>query len=375
MTTKVIDGFDWFPSGASSTLRTALWGANGWFHRQSGFNSGGVPNVITGRFDFGKAVSIVATTGTLGSPFNQLVIPIDDLLTEGYTAFAFYYPSSNGNSHINCKSVIALYDGVNNQYQCSVAFRNNGVIEAWRGHPISGTKLANTPTGSYEDDRWMVVEIRWKVHDTAGEIEVRVNTVQKIDVVSSDTRGGTITTTFDSVGLSAHSEFGEGSQTAIFDDFYFNDINGTVNNDFLGNLRVKTQFMIADGYLNDFSIGGSAPASTNWQSVLNQNIDDTKYVYSPNVGDMDFYTPDPNLNAPYVRALQVRMSLRQDDATQRSARAVIRLSGVNYEDDVEHFTNQSYTFYFGIWELNPATGVSFTGAEVNAAEVGVKVES
>jgi hypothetical protein len=133
--------------------------------------------------------------------------------------------------------------------------------------------------------------------------------------------------------------------------------------------------MIADGATDNFSIGGSSPAATHWQSVLNQNLDDTKYEYSSNVGDIDLFTPDPNLNSPLVHALQVRTALRQDDATQRVARHLLRISGLNYVGTVDHYTNQTYTFYRTRWELNPNTGVSFTGAEVNGLQPGVKVQA
>jgi hypothetical protein len=50
---------------------------------------------------------------------------------------------------------------------------------------------------------------------------------------------------------------------------YFNDAAGSMNNTFLGNVRVKSQFTASAGDSTQFTIGGSAPAATNWQSVLN----------------------------------------------------------------------------------------------------------
>jgi len=370
MANLVCDGFDWFPSGQSSGQRAILWAANGWFKGVSGAHA----DVVPGRFGFGNAMKIVASTSGADTD-TQYVVPVDGFLTEGFVAFALYYSEANG-SGTHDKVAISFYDGVNNQYQLSVAFRNNGVIEIWRGHPWSGTRLHNSPVGAFEENRWMVVEIRGLILDSGGECEVRINTVPKLQLTGADTRGGTVTTTFDSIQLAAYTGPGEGHYCeAIIDDFYVNDTTGATNNDWMGNLRVKSQFIIADGSILDFTIGGSSPAATHWQSVLNDDLDDDQYVFSSVPGDYDLYSADPNLNAPEVRLLQVRMALRQDDATQRSAKAAIRIGGVTYDDDVEHFTNQDYTFYFGKWELNPATGVSFTGSEVNGLEVGIKVES
>lgn len=376
MANRVVDGFDWFPTGKTESQRNTLWGANGWFYDPS-FVAGPVPDVSVGRFGYGLAMNIYNAGSGATSTYTGMVVPVDGLLTECYVAFGMYYPSSTGDSQ-GSGNLVSFFDGVNFEHQLTVYFRANGVVQAYigntgatTGHWPMATQIGSSPVGKFEEDRWMVVEIYGKVAHVGGELEVRINTVPVLQIVGADTCGGTVTDTFDSIWLAARG----GGTRFILDDFYINDVTGSTNNTWMGNLRVFTSFVIADGFTNDFTIGGTVPAASNWQSVLNSALDDTKYVYSSTINDIDLYEIDPVVNSPAVRVLQVRMALKQDDATQRSAKALIRIGATTYEDDVEHFTNQDYTFYFGRWELNPSTGVSFTGTEVNGLEIGVKVES
>jgi hypothetical protein len=126
--------------------------------------------------------------------------------------------------------------------------------------------------------------------------------------------------------------------------------------------------MIADGAIQDFSIGGtSRPRRTGRASSITL-LDDSKYVFSPDVGDQELFTPDPNLNAPLVRVVQVRMALRQDDATQRWPRRCSGSAARSMRATSSISRTRPSRSIAASWELSPATGVSFTGAEVNGLQ-------
>ena len=368
MANLIVDGFDWFPSGQSSSTRTRLWSANGWFEANSGVNqTSGPADITTGRFSFGNALNLPSTS-SVGANYQRYVAPIGKLVSEGYIGAAVQYPSSNSASG---RGHFAFYDGVNDIAQMVLSLRSNGIIDLWRGSPISGTLLQSSVTGVFQEDEWFHLEIHGVIDNSSGVCEVRVNTVPVLSVTGFDSQNGSLST-FDSVAIAASCSTNTNALIYV-DDFFVNDTTGAHNNTWLGNVRVKTQFMTANGATNQFTIGGSAPAATNWQSVLNQLLDDTEYVYDSNAGDIDLYVPDPNLNSPLVHALQVRMGLRQDDATQRAAQALLRIGSTLYPSGVDAYTNQTYTFYKQLWELNPATGVSFTGSDVNGLQAGVKL--
>lgn len=362
----VTEGWDWFPQGQSSAQRQFLIGANNMFQHGTV-----VPDVETGRFSYGQALVYNFTTVSGGgSPF--IVIPTGADLTTGYFGFAlFVYPDM----HTNNGALVGFYDGVNNAAQISVLFAANGVIKVYRGD-FNGSPvfLGSSLTGDYQNNEWQHIEIKPVIASSGGSVEVRVNTVPKVQITGANTQA-TGNAYFDSVFVGGYINVNFTEVHCTFDDLFVNDTTGSANNTWAGNLRVKTQFMIANGATDQFTIGGSVPAPTNWQSVLNQQLDDSKYVYSATVGNLDLYTPDPNLNAPLVRCVQVRMALRQDDATQRVARALLRISGTVYDSGVDAYVNQTYTFYKQRWQLSPATGTTFTGSEVNGLQAGVKVEA
>jgi len=267
----------------------------------------------------------------------------------------------------NC--TIYFWDS-HNGAAASVRFGSLGEIYVYNS---AGTLIAQTPIGVWASDRWFQFEMKVYMHNTAGTIEVRYNTKVVISAVAVDTLPGT------STGIDAirfyRPQSTENNISIWFNELIAHDDQGSVNNDYLGNVNVNSQLVIGNGYANQFSIGGSAPAGTNWQSVLNTALDDTKYVYSPNVGDIDFYTPNPTLNSPVVYATQVKAAMRQDDSTQRIGRVGLRVGSTTYMGSKDFYLDQTYRLYSDMWELNPSTGVGWTGSEVNGIQIGVKVNA
>lgn len=374
MTNRITDGFDWFPSGKGSAARLALWNANG-FYMTNNQDPGEADVLSPGRFSFGKAIlwNYSQNAGSnFSSRLNGYAIPTGVTPGTGFIGVGVY----RGNTtHASAGPTIGFYDAITNVMQCCVTFGANGVVSAYHGDISNGgSLLGQSVAGCFQDNEFFHAEAK-AVIGSAGSIEVRINTVPVLQIASANTQVSAHTY-FDSGWIGVLQPSGQtGNIFCALDDLFLNDTAGTENNTWSGNLRVKTQFMIANGATNDFTIGGSAPAATNWQSVGNVNLDDTEYVFSSTVGNIDLYTPDPNLNAPLVRVLQVRMGLRQDDATQRDGRAILRIGGSNYLGVVDQFTNTTYTYYKERWELSPATGVTFTGTEVNGLQAGVKVQS
>lgn len=375
MTNRITEGFDWFPTGKSVAERQRLFAANQMFYYQDGVSTSVFPDVSSTEvpFGFGKSFYYSHSSAVSGEFRQGFVVPFQDTVTpvsEGY--FGIRLKIINHENLGADGPILCFYDAVTNAPQFGISFAENGVIRLWRGWPYTGTLLASSRVNSFQEEEWFWIEIYGLVANSGGEVEVRINTVAKISLVGADTQN-TATDDVDSVFIGARKDNYE--ITFAYDDMYFNDTAGTINNSWLGNVRVKTAFMIADGDNIDFSIGGSSPAATNWQSVLNTNLDDTKYVYSGTAGQYDLYDLDPIQASPLVHVVQVRAALRMDDATQRVGRYKIKVNGVEYEGTVDHYMNQTYTMYFDRWELNPNTAAGWTGTEVNGIQPGVKVQA
>jgi hypothetical protein len=353
MTLRLICGLDEFPS-AGDTER--LLSAAGWYWFP-GFAI--MPIVTTGRFGYGGCLGY-SQGNTNQLPFFVKMTGVS--VSHGYMGFAYkFHPS-------NASPFVTFFDAVNATPCFSVSFHSLGVIKVWRGFPGTNHLITSAP-GVFTQEEWFYCEVGGIVDPTGGAVEVRVNTQPVITLASANTDGGGRGLT-DSIGWGV---VGGNVYQFYLDDVYFNDTAGSINNTFLGNVRVKTQLAAGAGASTDLSLSAaSAPAATNWQSVLNNNLDDTKYVYSPTVGDDDLYTVQAIVNAPLVHGVQVRGAYRQDDATQRVAHNQLK-AGTTTVQGGDHYLNQTYTYYGDIWELNPDTGLGWTGSEVNAIQIGPKV--
>lgn len=383
MANLITEGFDWLPDWPTLDYDDAeagrLLGANGWFAAESGADGRAVPRVGPGAFDFGKALQFDIDSTSVSSYNVHWVVPFQtDHKTEVYFGVRMFIDSSNGQY---ANPIFGVIDAVNGIYKACFTFERHGVIRFWNQMPdydqfdnVPGPGiLAASQSGVFQEEEWFFFEARVVIDSTNGIVEGRVNTKTVLDLVDVDTDYGGGESGVDAyvTGMMMGS-----SQTmnACIDDIYVNDTTGATCNGFLGNVRTKTQFMIGAGDSTDFSIGGTVPAPTNWQSVGNRDLDEKKYVYSPTVGDYDLYDPDPNLNAPLVHVVQLRSGARMDDSTQRILRHRIKIGATEYTNAQLNYLNQSYTFYKSRWEINPATSVTFTGAEVNALQVGNVVE-
>jgi len=371
MTLRLIEGFDWLPTTADNATFQALMGQSHYYFASSILSDPATWDInTTTAFSYGNSLRVNYTDAQYDT-LNQLYYPVGPL-DEGYMGYRILVqPDHTG------WLGMTFYDAVSGGNQISIVCRPNGMIYVYRGAPFSGTLLITSDPGSFYMGSWFYLEAYVKIHDTAGEVQVRVNTKVVIDLIASDTNA-TGRPYFDMVGMRGRNSSGSAAwvENQYFDDMYFCDTAGTVNNGYLGNVRVKTQFTTADGDNIDFLIGGSAPAATNWQSVQNTSLNLTKLVYSPTVGDYDLYEIDPNVNAPYVHAIQVRTGARQDDATQRVLHNLLKTpAGTLIEPGTDFYLNQTVSVHRDIIEINPDTATFFTGTEANGTQAGFKVDA
>lgn len=368
MTLRYVEGFDYIPASSGSMDR--LLTAAGYFFSRDQF--GGTPSIgNTGRFDFGRCLLISGFTN-VGSGGYRVVRPIDQIsgtvYPEGVFGFALYVPSPGLQAFFQ---YVGLYDAVSDAPQITLHIGNNGVFRIYRGYPNGGTLLITSHAAAFLENEWQYVEIRTNINNVGGTVEVRVNTRMIISLVAADTQN-TAVVGFDSIVFGCQSQGGTGGSFNFYlDDMYVLDTTGSVNNNFLGNVRVFTQFPSGPNHTSFSKFG---PAATNWQAASNGNLDDTSYVYSPTTGDFDLYTLQAVVNGPVVYGVQLRGAYRQDDATQRIAHNRLK-AGTTSLDGVDHYLNQTYTYYTDIIEQNPDTGVGWTGTEVNALLAGPKVQS
>lgn len=365
MTLRIIDGFDYANTGYN---QSALFAAQGWTGSTNELN-GDSGNTA---FGYGKSVGMSS-----GANVSVCYRNARGRVTIGSTLGVRMWVDSGTNV-----VRIGAYDtNPGNFIQWELGFDNYGVIHFYKNNGGNiRVEVAKTPAYTFFPERWFYCEIKWTPgYGTAGTFEVRVNTVTVMSLPATVTAYGTVIAPATLPGYDLiyfyQNHLNDGNnQGWRWDDFYLLDAAGSVNNTFLGNVRAKYMPPVSNSTPLQFTIGGSAPAATNWQSVLNLALNDTKYVYASTVGYQDLYGIDPNLNTPTVFGVEVSGAYRQDDATQRFIKNTIKSASATAEGPATAI-NQSYTFYPDIYELDPNTGAGFTGAAVNALKIGPKVDT
>ncbi len=230
---------------------------------------------------------------------------------------------------------------------------------------LRGTQTIDT--GIFLDwNTWYYLELKGKIHNTQGEVEVRVNGV----TVFSQTG---LNTAYSSSILSSSyvTLIRDVGGWSFFDDFYICNTTGTKNNTFLGDIKVVTLFPTRDGTYNEFSVVG---ASNRYEAVDETTPNyDTDYVTQSGINlRQTFGFTAPSINGS-IAGLRANVFARKDDAGSR----FMKLLGKYNTTEVLHSTVSlldNYKHYYSpIHEVNFATGNDWGVSELGTLEYGVKI--
>jgi hypothetical protein len=278
-----------------------------------------------------------------------------------YIGFAFEAVTA-----ANASGIIGLYDGGTNQVLLQL--NTDGSLTVTR----NGTTLTTLPAGTVTYSTFHYFELSAVIHPTVGSLTLFIDGVQQFALTGINTRG------------SANSQWsqiilGGGSNQSVvtnflFDDMYVCDGLGTVNNTFLGDVRVIGGPPTGGGTNTGMTKIGAA--ATNWQSVNNVPTDgDTTYVASAFVGTHDTYVHAAlPANASQVLAVIGSPVARKDDAGNRGIATKVRSNGSEASSPATLLAT-SYATQRHIMETNPVTGAAWSVADYNAAETGPVVAS
>lgn len=229
-----------------------------------------------------------------------------------------------------------------------------------------------------EPDKWTYIEVRMKISNTAGEIEVKINGVQRLNLTSTDTQGDSGSTEFDTVRMVG----GEGlsntdtSEQWFIDDFYALDASGSSNTTFLGPIKVESLFPTAEGTTINFTPSTGTDNSANVDD--NPKNDDTDYNSSSDTAsNKDLFTTGNLSNLTgNIKAVQVvnqakveepgaigLQSIVSEGTPTQGTGSVIEIADPSVYKDVKH-----------IFETNPDTSSAWVVSEVNGMEIGYEID-
>lgn len=232
-------------------------------------------------------------------------------------------------------------------------------------------QTATTASTTFTGAVWQHVEIRVKVSDTVGELEIRRNGVQVAQVTGVDTQPASFT------GLVSFSvEADDNSQLHFVDDLYILDTTGSVNNTFAGDSRIVTLLPASAGTSDDFTPtgAGSNHAATN-ETLID---DDTTFVESGLFGAKDAYTMQTLLSKGLIPTtifgLQIANGSKKTDAGRIDYLDQMVIGGTTFDNGVDIVsTSGAYKFTTFIRDTDPSDSGTWTIAKVDAVQAGIEI--
>ena len=264
--------------------------------------------------------------------------------------------------------VFSFADGFTRQI--SLTFDPNTLKLGVRQGDGTGAVIG-TGTRILSNGVWYYVEVRAVFATSGGDVQVRIDGTQDIDTGAQNTApSGNAGADRMNFGAFANSA----NVTCNASDWYLCDSLGPDLNTFLGDVRVQTLIPTGPGSNTTWTPFPNTDA--NWQAVKEIPPDgDTSYVSSLTPGQIDTYAHTSLApTSGSVLAVQFVIDARKDDAGTRTIAPVVREGATNYVGSNIDVPS-SYDFMTQIMETDPATGVAWTVAAVNADEFGVSMVS
>lgn len=287
-----------------------------------------------------------------------------DLPSSGSTKFFCIRIYVTNNTSAN--AFLKLTEGAT--YHLTFMINSSAQIEVRRGG-YSGTVLGNSGGATVPTGTWVQLTVKAVIHDTAGSVEVRMNgnPTPIINLSSVDTRnGGTGVIN----RLYAGSETGAGSNGTRFTDMAVWNDSGESPNDWVGDVRVDSYNVTADGASSQFT----PSAGANWECVADENADgDTSYVESGTNGHIDLYEIENMAHSPSViHAVAVTALARKTDAGSGALKLKMDSGGTGAAGSSETLADGSYARYIYARGVDPNTSAAWAKSAVDALKIGVE---
>jgi len=216
------------------------------------------------------------------------------------------------------------------------------------------------------------LQIRFKLHDTLGEVEIRKNgdTTPALLLTGQDTRNAG-TGVISSVGI-GYDGFGSNACIFRYSDVLITSMANTGDNltGMCGDVAVVYHGPNGVGATTQFSRGGSDSGSNYGQVDETKANGETDYVVADTIGERDLYTAE-DLKLPGATILAVKLvaSARKEGAGVGDIAFSVRHSGTTYVG-AQKVLSAAYDTVYEVLGQNPGTAANWIEAGWNGIEIG-----
>ncbi len=341
MTLLFMDGFD---------VKDApyKWSVSGGGY--SGFYGSQATHWVTGRTGAGYAIQI-SNYANQGPPF------LTELITASSKVFVGFGFAIDTSTVIS--SILNLLGDAGATTHLALKSTAFGGFALYRGASL----IASTANYLFTNNVWKYVEVSATISATVGAVTVKMDGSVVLTFTGNTKNGGT-NTTIDTVTFIA-----DGAPLVSLDDIYICNDQGSVNNTFLGDVRV--QALLPNG----------AGSSTQWAPLSGANYTNVNtvppnvatYVSDSTPADRDTYAlEDCAAGTGTIYGVQSVLAALKSDAGSASVKAAYKSGGTVYYDAPVSL-GTSVIGYTALRENDPATSAAWTVAAVNALEFGAEV--
>ena len=230
--------------------------------------------------------------------------------------------------------------------------------------------LGQTPIGSFISGVDHHFEMKVRIHDTLGTVEIKIDGTTILDLGPIDTRNLGAVGTVDNIQMGANS-----GSALLIDNFVLMDDQGGVNDDFVGDVVIEAHEPNGNGNYSDWD-GSDGNQVDNYLQVDETPHDgDTTYNAAQVNTDKDTYqVADLVATVGTILAVQSEMIHRHEGAGG-TLRHMLRRSSTD-QFGAAKTPGSGFTHSHELWELDPNAGPgAWTIANVNATEFGVELVS
>lgn len=289
--------------------------------------------------------SVQARTGTYSYTLSGGAQQLNLALNNGtiYFRVALYIPIA---------ATVTLYfvDAGDNANTKIVFSAITGTVNAYRSTTLLGASAGDVVLA----DTWQVFEGKTVIHDSSGEVVVKRNGIEVLNLTGVDTKASvyTVVTTFRIMG--------GGSGTSYVDDIILDDSAYPG----LGGIQV----LVPTG-------NGTYTAWTNDYTAVDDNPpnDDSDYISTDadTTGTKENFTFDDLASgAANITRIGVLSKARLDDVGSGNLKNTVRSGGSDYEGSSVGLST-SYSWVESYWDTDPADAGAWTKSKVDSLEIGV----
>lgn len=275
---------------------------------------------------------------------------------------------------IENQTIFSIQDG--NEAQLTLVYNSTTTdMLLYRGDS-GGTLLGSSSTNYFTnalagESNWHYFELKVTINGSTGAATLIGNGTSTEFTLTSINTSATGSTTADNVKF-----LYEGTTSDYFiDDIYICDDTGSVNNDFLGDVKIRRLLPNSSGSSSDFvaNIGSTVDAIK-----TSPPDDDTTYIRASTIGDVSTFAfgdlPSES-NTQVVFAVEPSIYIRKSEPGNRTIKNVLDINGTNYDGSVIYPVLSEYDYATEIYEANPDISGPWLPIDLNDTQFGFEIDS